>query len=104
METINNNLIHEINQALSRMKKKNKGIGCLTGINYYDRLKEKRDLILQGHEVKIKRNQQLNLIAYVGGQIPTINYSTKRRRIYKEGISYAEAELVAEQFLIDFKS
>ena len=59
----------------------NKGhIYEINGVNCYEELKRKRDLILQGYEYEIK-DVAPYLIAEIGSLIPCINKDTKNKII-----------------------
>lgn len=66
----------------------------------YIEIKEKLKLLKEGFDFTItNRTDELKTaIAYIGGQIPRINYSTQGYINKNNGITWAEAEQVASQF------
>lgn len=66
----------------------------------YIEIKEKLKLLKEGFDFTITdETQELKTaIAYVGGQIPRVNYSSKGLINKDNGISWEEAEQVASQF------
>ena len=67
-------LLKRIDQSLERMR--NEGAeeeGCI----YYNRLKDKRDAIANGHNYEVKTFSPIHMIAYIGSHIPDINTNSK---------------------------
>ena len=67
--------------------------GRLTN-DHYLQVKEKYNYIVSGGQYQIidATNELKNMIAYVGGQIPTLNYKSNGQLIGKPGITLEKAK------------
>lgn len=89
-------VLTKIEKSLRRMENKN-----LNNNIYYDNLKEKYDLILNGYnfEVKDKTKELKTAIAFIGGQIPRCNFKNNGNLInINNGISIEKAKEIAKEF------
>ena len=67
---------------------------------HYLKVKNKYEYILSGGQYKIvdATNELKNMIAYVGGQIPTLNYKSDNKLINKPGITWEAAKERVNKF------
>lgn len=94
---INIDIINKINDALKRMEDKGH-IYKINGVNYYEELKRKRGLILQGYEYEVK-DVTPYLIAEIGSLIPCVNKNTKNKIIKCKTLTKEKLHKNVDEFL-----
>ena len=75
----------------------------INGVNYYEELKKKRDLILQGCEYKVK-DVEPYLIAEIGSLISCINKNTKNKKIKCKTLTKEKLYKNVDEFLRELNS
>ena len=83
----------EVLTMLKRVMHRYEQQGRLTNDHYLS-VKEKYNYIVSGGQYQIvdATNELKNMIAFVGGQIPTLNYKAKGEMIGKPGITLEKAK------------
>jgi len=71
--------------------------------NHYLEVKNKYEYILNGGQYQVTdRTEELkNMIAFVGGQIPTVNFKSGNKLINKPGITWEQAKKRVEKFNLE---
>ena len=89
----------EVLNMLIRVMLRYEEQGRLTNDHYLS-VKAKYNYILQGGQYQIvdATNELKNMITYVGGQIPTLNYKAKGEMINKPGITWEGAKERVKKF------
>ena len=94
---INIEIINKINDALRRME--NKGhIYKVNGVNCYEKLKRKRDLILQGCDYEVE-DVAPYLIAEIGSLIPCVNKNIRNKIIKCKTLTKEKLHENVDEFL-----
>ena len=89
----------EVLIMLKRVMHRYEQQGRLTNDHYLS-VKEKYNYIVSGGQYKVvdATNELKSMIAYVGGQIPTLNYKSGGEMINKPGITWEGAKKRVEIF------